>query len=343
MMKLSLKNRSWEPQKHPSTFTLGAEMRKIFKKVISAVGSRSIPDKADDRIHVAAIPVVGPEAGNQDIYYPPQKPSLERLPTEIQSAILLNIRDVVSLKTLIRASPTYHNAYLSQRHAILKQVLSNSIHPDVLYDAYSAVHSNKTISSNVEDRAAKVDAFLSEYERNRDGWTPPEQLDLESVSRLARLQLQVQHATEDLCQVVFSSHPFTGEPLGHGEQLSLHEIRRFCRAFYHFEIFCNLFRQRRDMTVEDNLRHASNEDEETVSEMDFIEKSSQFLSLFNPWEVEELACVRDFLYNYYRRMLHRFEPDLRERNPHLDLSEDGNGSFPEIDVGSTLIKPRSLA
>lgn len=333
-----------ETHKHPSTFAVGAEMRKIFKKMISAGGSRPVPDEVDDRIHVAAIPVVSPEAGNEDIYYPLQKPSLERLPTEIQSAILLNIRDVVSLKTLIHASPRYHSAYLSQRHAILKQVLSNSIHPDVLYDACSAVHSNKTISSNVEERAARVDAFLSEYESNRDGGTPPEQFDLESVSRLARLQLQVQHATEGLCEVAFSSHQFTGELLGHGGPLSLDEICRFCRAFYRFEIFCNLFRNRRDMTVEDNLRHPSHGDIETVPEIDSIEKSSQFLSLFNPWEVEELACVRDFLYNYYRRMLHRFEPDFRERNPNLDLSEDGNGSFPEIGAGSRkLIKPRSLA
>lgn len=319
-------------------------MRKIFKKMISAGGSRSIQNEADARIHVAAIPIVGPEAGNKDIHYPLQKPSLECLPTEIQSAILLNIRDVVSLKTLIHASPRYHSVYLSQRHAILKQVLSNSIHPDVLYDACSAVHSIKTMSSNVEDQAARVNAFLSEYESNRDGWTPPEQFDLERVSRLARLQLQVQHATEDLYQTAFSSHPFTGQLLGHGGPLSLDEIRRLCRAFYRFEIFCNLFRNRRDMTVEDKLRHSSYVDTETVSEMDSREKSSQFLSLFNPWEVEELACVRDFLYNYYRRMLHRFEPDLRERNPRLDLSEDGNGSFPAIDAGSRkLIKPRSLA
>lgn len=53
-----------------------------------------------------------------------------------------------------------------------------------------------------------------------------------------------------------------------------------------------------------------------------MEKSSRFLSLFNQWEVEELACVRDYFYGYYRRMLHKCEPELHNRNPNLDLSED---------------------
>lgn len=318
-------------------------MRNIFKRLISARGSRSFRDVAEDRTHVNAIPIVGPGTGNKYTHCSLQKPSLERLPTEIESAILLNIPDVVTLKALIHASPRYHSVYLSQRHAILKQVLSNSIHPDLLYDACSAVHSIDTLSSNVEDRDARVDAFLSEYKSSRNGWTPPEQLDPESVGRLARLQLQVHHTTEDLCQAAFSSHPFTSEPLGHGEQLSSIEIRRLHRALYWFEIFCNLFRNRQDMTLEDHIRHLSRGDIETVAEWASEEKSPQFLSLFNPWEVEELACVRNFLYNYYRRMLHRFEPDIRERNPRLDVSEDGNGSSAEIDARSRkLIKSRAL-
>lgn len=61
-----------------------------------------------------------------------------------------------------------------------------------------------------------------------------------------------------------------------------------------------------------------------------MEKSSRFLGLFNPWEVEELACVRDYFCSYYRHMLQKFEPDLRETHPNLDISEDGNGSFTDV-------------
>ena len=305
-------------------------MKKILKKFTFAGGSKAIQNKVDDRCQVTVVPVVSPEAGDEAIPSIPLKTGLESLPTEIQSAVLLNIRDIASLKVLIHASPRYHSAYLSQRNAILKRVLFNSIHPDVLYDAFFAVRSISTLTSNLQDRTARVKGFLSEYKDRRDEWTPPEHLDLESLSRLARLQNQVQHATHDLCQKAFSCRPFAGKLLGHGEQLSPNEIRRFYRAFYRFEIFCRLFRDWDVPLADQNSPDASDGDRPSTPELDSMEKSLRFLSLFNPWEVEELACVRDYFCSYYRHMLQKFEPDLRKTNPNLDISEDGNGSFTDI-------------
>ena len=298
-------------------------MKKILKRFTSASSPKSLQDKVIDRPHVAVLPVGSPEAGDQVTSYIPSMASLERLPTEIQSAILLNIDDVTSLKSLIHASPRYHSTYLTQRHAVFESVLFNSIHPDVLYDAFAAVDSNTTLSSDVKDRATRVKTFLSEYKDNRHKWTPPEHLDLGRLSGLARLQNQVQNATEDLCRVASSSHPFTGTQVQHGGPLSANESRRFQRAFYRFEIFCNLFRNWKSPPADESLSDASNRGRESSSGLDSMEKSSRFLGLFNPWEVEELACVRDYFYNYYRRMLHKFEPELRERKPKLDLSDDG--------------------
>ena len=111
------------------------------------------------------------------------------------------------------------------------------------------------------------------------------------------------------------------------EQLSSNERRRFHRAFYRFEIFCILFRNWKKPPDDQSLSDASLEDMDSTYELDSMEKSSLFLSLFSPWEVEELACIRHYFYNYYRRMLHKFEPDLRDRNPNVDLSDDGKDSF----------------
>lgn len=58
-----------------------------------------------------------------------------------------------------------------------------------------------------------------------------------------------------------------------------------------------------------------------------MEKPLRFLNLFNPWEVEELACVRDSFYHYHRHMLHKYDPDLRNEKPHVHLSEDAHRSF----------------
>lgn len=40
--------------------------------------------------------------------------------------------------------------------------------------------------------------------------------------------------------------------------------------------------------------------------------------------------MRDYFRSYYRHMLQKFEPDLRETHPNLDISEDGNGSFTDV-------------
>ena len=301
-------------------------MRKLWKRFTSASGSKPLQENANNKPHLSMLSVITPEAEDEVISYIPSMATLERLPTEIQLAILLNIGDIGSLLSLIRASPRYHSAYLSQRNVILKRVLFDSIHPDVLYDAFSAIDSTEIMTSNRKDRAARVRSFLSDYKDNREKWAPPEHLDLESLYRLARLQNHVQHSTEDLCRIATSSHPFPGTQIVYGEELSINESRRFYRAFYRFDIFCNLFRNWKTPPDDELLSNASNRHHENPFQLEPLEKSSRFLGLFSPWEVEELACVRDYFFNYYRRMLHKFEPDLRERNPHLDLSEDGNDS-----------------
>lgn len=105
------------------------------------------------------IPVLHPGAVAEDVAIMAPKASLEGLPEEIQSAVLLNIDNINSLKNLIHASPKYHSAYLGKRHAILEQVLCNSIPSEVLYDAFSVTTSLKTLSSNFEDQIARVRAF----------------------------------------------------------------------------------------------------------------------------------------------------------------------------------------
>ena len=307
-------------------------MTKFWKRFTSVSScSKPAQEKANNKPHRSVSSVIVPQAEDEVISYIPSMATLERLPTEIQLTILLNIGDIASLKSLVRASPRYHSAYLSQRHAILERVLFNSIHPEVLYDAFSAIDSAKIKTSDRKDRAARVRTYLSDYRHTRDTWVPPEHLDLETLYGLARLQNHVQHSTQDLYRVASSSHPFPGTQMMHSEELSVNESRRFYRAFYRFDIFCNLFRNWKTPPADELLSKASNRHPENPFVLEPLEKSSRFLSLFNPWEVEELACVRDYFSNYYRRMLRKFEPDLLEWSPNLDLSEDGNGSFLNIE------------
>ena len=310
-----------------SIFTVGADMRKLLKKFSSTGGLKRFQDWKTDRSHVAVIPVLSSEAQDENIPFIRQRATLEGLPVEIQSAILFAIPDIASLRNLTHASPQYHSAYLGQRLEVLQRILFNSIHRDLLCDAFFAISSSKTLTGNIEDRVRRVDTFLSEYKDSRETWTSPEHFDLESASRLAQLQSRVQHATEDFCQSAFSTFSFAGNQADDCRQLSTNETRRLYRAFYRFEIFCNFFRDRRGSPIDGEPSDASRASKNGISELDSTKKSTRFLGLFNPWEVEELACVRDYFCNYYQRVLLKFEPDLRDRRPNLDLSEYGNGSL----------------
>ena len=306
-------------------------MTGFLKRFSSTGNSKRFQREKTDKPQVAVIPIVSSEAQDEDNPFMRQRATLEGLPVEMQSAILLSIPDIASLRNLIHASPQYHSAYLSQRREVLLRMLFNCINPDVLYDAFFAIRSSKTLTGDIEDRVRRVDIFLSEYKDSRETSISPEHFDLESASELAQLQIRVQHAIEDFCQTAFLFSPFTGNQADDCRQLSTNETRRLYRAFCRFEIFCNLFRDRTESPINGEPSDASRASKNGISELDSAEKSSRFLSLFNPWEVEELACVRDYLCKYYQRVLVKFGPDLRGRRPNLDLSEYGNGSlFPNF-------------
>lgn len=297
-------------------------MRKFLKRLYSVGATKRIQDEKSDVVQ-SVIPIVPSEARDEDKSFPPSRASLEGLPVEIQFHILLSIQDIASLKSLIHASPVYHAAYRGQRQQVLNRILFNSIHPDVLYDALFSINSSRTLTSDLKDRATRVKKFLSEYDDGRGKGPSPEHLDLENASKLAQLHIRVQHATKDLCQTALLSPSFPGTKSEDCGQLSSNECRRFYRALYRFEMYCNLFRNWKNSPDDGDLSDASSASDDSTSELDSAEKSSRFLSLFKPWEVEEIACVRDYFCSYYGRMLLKFEPDLRRRRPNIDLSEDG--------------------
>lgn len=131
-------------------------------------------------------------------------------------------------------------------------------------------------------------------------------IDLESITRQPSYKIMhnVRPRVSAKCQLALTtSHPFTGNQVERYEQRSSNKSRRVYHASYRFKIFCNLFRKRKSPPNDESLSDALLEDEDSTCELDAMEKASRLLSLFNPWEVEELACVVDCLSSYYRPML----------------------------------------
>ncbi|KAF5549843.1 hypothetical protein FMEXI_4095 [Fusarium mexicanum] len=92
-------------------------------------------------------------------------------------------------------------------------------------------------------------------------------------------------------------------------QISTTETRRIQRAFYRYQLFCNLFgaviRKRHDNGTND-------------------ERLQRFLRNFEPWEIEEILCINEFVQDKYKDVLddvtwdfHPDDPETRVRRKDL--------------------------
>ena len=227
---------------------------------------------------------------------------------EIQQAILHQMPDMSTLQALISASPSYLRAYQSQRHSILSSILLRVIHPDVLFDALAIVDALK-LPRDDDDYVSHLKAFLEHYKTMR---ASPEvalqPLESKTKKALSEFHLSVIDATKDFCDYALSTHPVTGQSLYHFTSHSPHEIRGIHRAFYRYELFTALFHEE-DFDL-DGARLASERD--WIGSLDTQDKSFLFLALFNVWEVEELARVRDDITRRYAELCEEYKSEVQK-------------------------------
>ncbi|TVY75295.1 hypothetical protein Focb16_v004944 [Fusarium oxysporum f. sp. cubense] len=96
-------------------------------------------------------------------------------------------------------------------------------------------------------------------------------------------------------------------------QLSTTETGRILRAFYRYQLFCNLF------GVDVQSRHGIGTDEERLEE---------YLDKFQPWEIEEILCINAFIEDKYSQVLDQVTWNFHPNNPKWD-AEQTDPSTPE--------------
>ena len=250
----------------------------------------------------------------------PQRASLEDVAVEIQQAILHQMPDLPTLQALISASPSYLRAYQSQRHSILSNILLRDIHPDVLFDVLAIVDALK-LPRNYDDYVPQLKIFIEQYKTTRDSLhVALEPIEPRTRATLWEFHLSVIDVTKDFCDYALSTHPVTGHGLNHRTSLSPNEVRRIHRAFYRYELFTVLFRvpdyyreertERRRGRNPDRARLALQRD--SIRSLDSQDKSFLFLALFKAWEVEEIACVRDYIMRRYEELYKECKSELQE-------------------------------
>ena len=91
--------------------------------------------------------------------------------------------------------------------------------------------------------------------------------------------------------------------------LSKMEETRLFRAFYRFQLCCNLFGTGRHRTLR---YHRLN--------FDSLDILRFFFCLFEPWEVEEIACIYTFAKEKYNQIFREIRWDVHKDNPKFECT-----------------------
>ncbi len=276
----------------PSMRTSKAHLRKPFPKLVSLLKSRTAQNGTANTAAVGDTPkIVVPRAA-----------SLDGLPFELKLVILRELSDLQSLRNLIDASASYREV---ASHSLLFKVFVKDVHPELLFELSlikTTLENNRDLSTSVSD----IREYVQGHRASPKLPSIYEQLAPDLALKILSIQVAVHHATKQFCQPMLSHNPLTGEAVTNKIPLSHNEIRRIHRAFYHFELFCIVFKKlelhRNDPLISQTEQMA----------FDARGRCLLFLSLFEAFKMEELAIVRDFIMRCYHDMLLESELHLRQ-------------------------------
>ncbi|POR37701.1 Uncharacterized protein TPAR_02102 [Tolypocladium paradoxum] len=246
---------------------------------------------------------------------------LESLPAEVRHH-LLSFLDLGQLKRLVHASPVYHQQYLSGRRLLLCGLLEGMLGIAAV-DAWAACRASVRRAAGRLTRG-KVKGHLQRYQERR--------------SSIQTYSIRDENLPEKDLVFMVKFHWFVVAPLARrythwalsnlrdestvefddDETLSQTEEGRLIRALYRFQLCCTLF----------GNSHLG-APQVTGSRFESVEILVFFLCLFEPWEVEEIACIYAFAKEKYGQVFGDIKWDVDQTNPKFDGQRPPtpNGAF----------------
>ncbi|GAQ47300.1 similar to An01g01670 [Aspergillus niger] len=251
---------------------------------------------------------------------------LETLPAEIRIQILL-LLNVEGLKSLVQASPVYHNQYLLDRKRLLLNCLATTL-GRIFFEA-CIVQETSSVSFSQTRNHDRIHEYFGSLMKRRchsdltAGLTLKDAIDMVTFY-LSVLKPFAQHysvwALGNLAQEPEATHTKIDEALSESEE------HRIIRALYRFQLCSNVFGV------------GPNKDELDLFRIDFQFSDSDILKLledlWEPWELEEINCINVFAETKCRAIHDAVTWDFSERNPRFDDQErpptpDGAVNIPQ--------------
>ena len=255
--------------------------------------------------------------------------TLELLPNELQCQILKSTQNLKILHNLIRASAQYLSVFRASRESIISHVAWNSITPTVVPIALHALEqrdqrivwrsrTSGTFSASHEwQQQQKQQEKQQQQKTTTMTFKGPDDIPFKTWERLISFHRIVDSFITDFacsrlaalensfelqsCQSPLASPPKEFDPEDAMLDLSQVEYGRLARAFYRLDLFANLFYDidTRNMTYNQTY-------------IAFSDRSVPFMKSLRGWEVDELLCVRSYIFEGLKNFLNQFEDEFME-------------------------------
>ncbi|KAL8704696.1 MAG: hypothetical protein Q9201_002158 [Fulgogasparrea decipioides] len=229
--------------------------------------------------------------------------SLESLSPELQAQIMRNLDAVSTLYSLLRASPRFYQVFRSRKEYLLTQLAFQQFHPDIIHDVW-----NLAKASQIPQPADRYQVWEYLNLLRRDDGSGQVQIPLSMIISLCKLIPSIGWFIQDYRRrsLEFLANFVTQLELKQDSRhlysdLSAIEAGRIQRAFCRLETFRYLFAAAKGAEINS----------------DYFSQAQRFLNFYAPDEVEEIACIRDYL---IRRLWDTFESIEDDA-----LQEDGPG------------------
>ncbi|KAJ3954501.1 hypothetical protein N0V92_008992 [Colletotrichum tropicale] len=210
---------------------------------------------------------------------------LQRVPLHVVAVILTHLPSIRQLGLAILSHRIFHDALKDNVNSVVRGIIANQISDIILPFALALLGSTKLIGDAEDD----IDSLLEDLTR---GISEPRRaaaalidLSLDDYAFLSKNHAAVESLRDGFARETIPAFVERFE-LEHGGHLNPQETFRLDRAFYRYQIMCNLYCGRKGSKRDlipyfgYNFRHRH-----------------PFFTEFSPWVNEQLICVYHYLEN----------------------------------------------
>ena len=261
----------------------------------------------------------------------PERRTLEALSPELQQNILCQLEDLNTLSALIHASSRFYQVFRLNKDATLSRIALCQFHPAVRAEAIAVARLTQLRLHSLSDSHSRRDIAISFCESFPNIWCNSNALGPISthLCKLAGVMkffiadytrntlpvLDQLGQSQDLA-ILSEYLPYNHKP---HLQVSSSEIGRLQRAFCRIELYRLLFSR---------CLHDLSDGVHTCIRgplLTAMEQAKIFLQKLPPFQITEIACIRDYLFRRLRGICNNLEDEAVQSLP-LEAVSFGNSA-----------------